>query len=250
MENRGFLVSYNPRWGSGVAVQPYDEADDTGIDNPMPVGLSDGAERATAQPTGFYARYGKRAFDILFASAFLVGAAIWLFPLIVLAIRLESRGPALFRQQRIGLNGVPFNCLKFRTMVHAPDAPFQQAQQNDPRVTRVGRFLRRHNLDELPQFFNVLIGEMSVVGPRPHVAALDDLYSSRLPGYCNRNLVPPGVTGLAQISGHRGETRTLREMAQRVRLDLFYVRRYTLALDIRTIFATIRRGIEGDDKAY
>jgi putative colanic acid biosynthesis UDP-glucose lipid carrier transferase len=245
---RGSLVSYDPRWGTGLAVQRYEHAE--AVDTELVSQPAAVTAPAPLQPQGWYARYGKRSFDVLFSTAFLLFIAPWLFPVMVVAIRVDSPGPAIFRQRRIGLEGRPFDCLKFRTMAHAPSAPFQQAQQNDPRVTRLGRFLRRHNLDELPQFINVLTGDMSVVGPRPHVPALDEIFVARLPGYSDRNRVRPGVTGLAQIRGHRGETRTLREMAQRVRLDLFYVGRFNFLLDVRTILATVRRGIEGDDKAY
>lgn len=200
--------------------------------------------------SGRYSRRGKRVFDLVFAAGFLVSAGIWLFPLIGLAIRLETRGPMLFRQKRVGRDGAIFECLKFRTMHHDPAAPFSQASANDPRVTRVGRFLRRHNFDELPQFFNVLRGEMSVVGPRPHVPELDHIFCEQLPGYQLRVSVRPGVTGLAQISGHRGETQTRRQMGQRVRLDLFYMSRCSFRLDLGIILKTIRRSIEGDDKAY
>ena len=135
-------------------------------------------------------------------------------------------------------------------MIHAPNAPFKQAAPCDDRVTRVGRVLRSHNLDELPQFINVFRGDMSVVGPRPHVPELDQIYSEELRHYRKRNLVAPGVTGLAQISGHRGETRTLRDMAKRVRLDLFYLRHYNLMLDLRTIMTTVVRSVRGDQNAY
>lgn len=199
---------------------------------------------------GCYARYIKRYFDIVFAGLFLLLVAVWLFPLIALIIRCESPGPALFRQKRVGRHGLIFECLKFRTMIHAPNAPFKQAAPSDERVTRVGRVLRRHNLDELPQFINVFRGDMSVVGPRPHVPELDQIYSEELRHYRKRNMVAPGVTGLAQISGHRGETRTLRDMAMRVRLDLFYLRRYNFMLDLRTIMTTIVRSVRGDRSAY
>ncbi len=174
----------------------------------------------------------------------------WLFPAIAVAVRLESRGPLVFRQKRVGRDGVIFECLKFRTMHHEPSAPFMQASPTDPRVTRVGRFLRRHNLDEMPQFVNVLRGEMSVVGPRPHVPELDDYFQERLPDYNRRTAVVPGITGLAQIRGYRGETRTLRQMMQRVRLDVFYVRRCSFILDFSTIVATVSRSVKGDSNAY
>ncbi len=207
-------------------------------------------EAPVMQPTGFYVRSGKRYFDVVFSSTFLVCAASWLFPLIAIAIRLDSKGPVFFRQNRVGFGGQVFSCLKFRTMNHDPDAAFTQAAPNDPRVTRVGQVLRRHNLDELPQFINVLLGEMSVVGPRPHVPELDHLYGEQIKDYGARNLVKPGVTGLAQVSGRRGETRRLRDMAHRVRLDLFYVRRCSFLMDLRTILTTVHHSLVGDEKAY
>jgi len=202
------------------------------------------------QPTGLYVRLGKRCFDVAFSTTFVVCAATWLFPLIAVAIRLDSKGPVFFRQNRVGFGGRVFSCLKFRTMNHDPEAAFTQAAPNDPRVTRVGQVLRRHNLDELPQFINVLLGEMSVVGPRPHVPELDHLYGEQIRDYGARNLVKPGVTGLAQISGRRGETRRLRDMAHRVRLDLFYVRRCSFLIDLRTIITTVHHSLVGDEKAY
>jgi lipopolysaccharide/colanic/teichoic acid biosynthesis glycosyltransferase len=152
-----------------------------------------------------YSRFGKRSLDVACSAAFLLAIGIWLFPMISAAIRLDSRGPALYRQVRVGRDGELFTCLKFRSMTHAPESAFRQAQRNDPRVTRVGAWLRRTNLDELPQFINVLMGEMSMVGPRPHVPDLDHVFAEQIGDYKRRQSVRPGVTGLAQISGYRGE---------------------------------------------
>jgi len=196
-----------------------------------------------------YGRFGKRAFDVLFSLVALT-AGSWLYLLIAVAIKCDSRGPVLFRQARVGQDGVSFDCLKFRTMRHQPSASFCQAQKNDPRVTRVGRLLRKTNLDEMPQFINVLIGEMSVVGPRPHVAELDHEFADRVPGYSARTRVRPGVTGLAQVYGCRGETRSLRDMNHRIRFDLFYARNAGLLMDLKIIAATIRGTVLGDRKAY
>lgn len=197
-----------------------------------------------------YARFGKRAFDLAFASLFMLLLGFWLLPLIGLLIKLDSRGPVFFRQFRLGANGVQFRCFKFRTMTHDPKAGFVQAQKNDPRVTRVGRILRKTNLDELPQFLNVLMGEMSVVGPRPHVPELDELFAECVPGYSMRTSVLPGVTGLAQVSGCRGETRSIRKMTHRVRFDLFYARNMSLRMDIKIVFLTVWRALSGDEYAY
>lgn len=192
----------------------------------------------------------KRLHDVVFSLGFTLACGIWLFPIIAIAIKLDSSGPVFFRQQRVGWKGRMFYCLKFRTMSHDPDACFVQAQKNDPRVTRVGKFLRKTNLDELPQFINVLKGEMSVVGPRPHVGELDVLHCDEVAGYKLRTLVRPGVTGLAQISGCRGETRSIRDMEHRIRFDLFYVRNMNFMLDIKIIALTVVRVLQGDSNAY
>ena len=198
----------------------------------------------------FYSRYGKRVFDIVFSTAFLLLVGFWLIPLIGLIIKMDSSGPAFFRQRRVGLAGAEFTCLKFRTMSHQPGAGFKQTERNDPRVTRVGAFLRRTNLDELPQFINVLLGQMSVVGPRPHVPELDEAFASSVPSYSCRNLVRPGVTGLAQISGCRGETRSVREMNHRIRFDVFYIRSLSFAVDLQLIVKTVLSVLKGDDRAF
>jgi putative colanic acid biosysnthesis UDP-glucose lipid carrier transferase len=197
-------------------------------------------------------RYGqvKRMHDVVFSFCFLLVGGLWMFPIIAMLIKLDSPGPVLFRQERVGWRGRRFVCLKFRTMTHNPDAGFVQAQKNDPRVTRVGKFLRKTNLDELPQFLNVLKGDMSVVGPRPHVQQLDALHSDQVPGYVLRHAVRPGVTGLAQVSGCRGETRSIRDMERRIRFDLFYLRNMSFMLDVKIILLTVVRVVQGDSKAY
>lgn len=192
----------------------------------------------------------KRLHDIIFSLSFMLVCGIWLFPLIAIAIKLDSRGPVFFNQARVGWKGRKFFCLKFRTMSYDPNACFVQAQKDDPRVTRVGKFLRKTNLDELPQFINVLKGEMSVVGPRPHVGELDLLHCDEVPGYKLRHLVRPGVTGLAQVSGCRGATQSLRDMEHRIRFDLFYVRNMNFMLDIKIIALTVLRVLQGDSNAY
>ncbi len=199
---------------------------------------------------GPYHAYGKRLFDIAFSSAVLLLLGSWLFPLIALVVRLDSKGPALFRQLRVGQGGVLFCCWKFRTMTCSQDTRFVQAQKNDPRVTRVGAFLRRTNLDELPQFFNVWCGQMSVIGPRPHVPDLDEMFGDRVPGYTLRHTVKPGVSGLAQVSGCRGETRSVREMKHRIRFDVFYSRNFSLRLDVKLVVLTVFAALAGDRRAY
>jgi putative colanic acid biosynthesis UDP-glucose lipid carrier transferase len=208
------------------------------------------SNESSASRAGLYQRSGKRLFDLAFSAAFLVLVASWLFPVIALLIRLDSKGPILFRQRRVGLNGETFECLKFRTMRHDPEGKFVQAQKDDPRITRVGAFLRKTNLDEVPQFINVMHGEMSVVGPRPHVPDLDHKFCDVVPGYLARNAVKPGVTGLAQVSGCRGETRSVREMTHRIRFDIFYTRNVSLFIDLKIIVLTVMRVLQGDRKAY
>lgn len=174
----------------------------------------------------------KRFFDI--TVSFIVVCT--LFPLFYLiigtAIKLTSQGPVLFRQQRSGLGDKPFTCLKFRTMVINEEADILQAVGNDRRITTIGKFLRETSLDEFPQFINVLRGDMSIVGPRPHMVYHTKMYSTVIPDYMRRLTVKPGITGLAQILGYRGETPEQRDMEQRVKLDLWYIDHKTFKLDL------------------
>jgi putative colanic acid biosynthesis UDP-glucose lipid carrier transferase len=159
---------------------------------------------------------------------------------IAVAIKLSSPGPVFFRQWRYGLCGKKIRILKFRTMKVCEDGPsVVQASRNDPRVTRVGRFLRRTSLDEFPQFLQVLTGELSLVGPRPHAVAHNEQYRSLIHGYMLRHMVKPGITGWAQVNGWRGETAELEKMEQRVQHDLEYIRNWNLLLDLKIIFLTI-----------
>jgi exopolysaccharide biosynthesis polyprenyl glycosylphosphotransferase len=160
---------------------------------------------------------------------------------ISLAILIDSSGPVLFRQKRGGFNGRSFQILKFRTMhVMEDDAMIKQATLNDCRVTPIGRLLRRTSIDELPQLINVLLGNMSLVGPRPHALAHDDQYSRLISSYPCRHHVKPGITGWAQVNGFRGETPTLAPMKRRVELDLWYVSNWSLWLDLRILIRTVR----------
>ena len=184
----------------------------------------------------------KRTEDIVVASCILCLISPLLL-IIALAIKFNSKGPVLFKQERYGLNAKPILVYKFRTMtVMENGADVKQATRDDPRVTRVGRILRRTSLDELPQFFNVLIGNMSVVGPRPHAVAHNEAYRKLISGYMLRHKVKPGITGLAQIRGWRGETDTLDKMEKRIESDLDYIRHWSLWLDIRIIFLTVFYG--------
>ncbi len=181
----------------------------------------------------------KRIEDIVLGAAILVFVSIPML-LIAAAVKLTSQGPVLFRQRRYGLRGEEITVLKFRTMTVCEDGDrIEQAKEHDPRVTPLGAFLRRTSLDELPQFFNVLTGEMSIVGPRPHAVAHNEQYRRLIPGYMLRHKVKPGITGWAQVNGWRGETDTLGKMEKRVEHDLAYIRDWGLQLDLKIIFMTI-----------
>lgn len=192
----------------------------------------------------------KRAFDLLFSLGMTLLVLSWMIPLIGLVIKLNSPGPILFRQRRGGRDNRPFNCLKFRTMVVNTEADSRQASLDDPRVTRVGAFLRKTSLDEFPQFLNVLRGEMSVVGPRPHPLRLNEKFRPLIHKYMIRHYVKPGVTGLAQVMGYRGETRLIRDMRNRITLDRFYIENWTFYFDIKIILMTIISVVRGSEKAY
>jgi undecaprenyl-phosphate galactose phosphotransferase/putative colanic acid biosynthesis UDP-glucose lipid carrier transferase len=179
----------------------------------------------------------------------LAGGALVVFsPLMLitaLCIRLDSPGPVLFRQTRNGFNGKSFSILKFRTMRVLEDGPvIRQATRDDPRVTRLGRVLRMTNLDELPQLFNVLRGDMSLVGPRPHAAAHNNEYEERIATYAFRYHVKPGITGWAQVKGYRGETRTVDLMEKRIEHDLWYINNWSIWLDIKILMRTALVGLQ------
>lgn len=201
--------------------------------------------------TPFYGIDGamKRAFDIVFSTLVLIAIAIPLL-LIALCVKLSSPGPVLFKQRRYGFRGEEIIVWKFRSMTVCEDSEnVVQAKKNDARVTKLGNFLRRTSLDELPQFFNVLQGKMSVVGPRPHAVAHNEFYRGQVKGYMLRHKVKPGITGLAQINGFRGETDSLDKMEGRIQYDLNYIRNWSLWLDIKIVLLTILKGFTGA-KAY
>lgn len=193
---------------------------------------------------------GKRLFDIGFSLLVCLFVLSWLIPLLGVAIRVNSPGPMLFVQLRTGRRGQQFRCFKLRTMVSRPETVFQQATKNDPRITKLGQMLRKTNLDELPQFINVLLGDMSIVGPRPHPIPLDTQHWYTMPNYPERYGVKPGITGLAQVRGCRGETDTLQKMEHRVRLDRWYIAKQSLGLDLKICWWTIAKMVEGDEKAH
>jgi putative colanic acid biosynthesis UDP-glucose lipid carrier transferase len=220
------------------------------LNDPAVINESFSAEgNATTKSAQIY-RWVKRLFDVIVSSLVIISLLIWLVPVIGLLIRLTSPGPIVFMQLRTGRNGRPFRCFKFRTMTYEREAEFRQATKNDMRVTRIGRVLRKSNLDELPQIFNVLLGEMSIVGPRPHPIQLDAKHWKTLPGYPARYVVKPGITGLAQSRGCRGETAQLLDMKHRVRYDHLYIRRQSLPLDLKICFWTAYKMVKGDEKAH
>ncbi|SAK81241.1 sugar transferase [Caballeronia pedi] len=201
-----------------------------------------------ASPLSQRALLQKDVFDRLFALAALTAVAPLLI-CIAIAVKLSSPGPVFFRQRRKGADGHEFTIYKFRSMrMHIEEAGvLRQATRDDPRVTRVGAFLRRTSLDELPQFFNVLRGDMSVVGPRPHALEHDDLYQKVVSGYIHRYRVKPGITGWAQVNGFRGETDRIEKMEARVAHDLYYLGNWSFALDMRIIMATIFKGMRNSN---
>lgn len=197
-----------------------------------------------------YNRAMKRAFDILFSIFILLTIYPVLYIVVGLLVKMSSPGPVLFKQKRTGLYGQDFKCYKFRTMKVNAQADSLQAGKNDPRKTRVGDFLRKTNLDEFPQFVNVLFGEMSVVGPRPHMLKHTQQYSALIDKYMVRHLVKPGVTGWAQVTGYRGETKTLEQMEGRVKRDVWYIENWSFFLDLKIIVVTVLNMFKGEKNAY
>jgi putative colanic acid biosynthesis UDP-glucose lipid carrier transferase len=197
----------------------------------------------------------KRGFDIFFSILFFLLIGLWIFPLIGLIIKLTSKGPVFFKQERWGLNNKKIICYKFRSMVKESsdideEGKYNQAQKDDPRITLIGKILRKSNMDELPQFWNVLIGNMSVVGPRPHPTQLNIESMETVDNYMLRHKVIPGITGLAQVNGCRGETKTTEDMQRRVNFDLYYIQRWNFWLDLQIIIQTVINIFRGDQNAY
>jgi putative colanic acid biosynthesis UDP-glucose lipid carrier transferase len=198
----------------------------------------------------FHNRVIKRAFDIVFSTIFLLTIFPVLYVIFGILIKMSSPGPIIFKQTRTGIYGQDFDCYKFRSM-HVNDlADKKQAEKHDPRITKIGYFLRRSNLDELPQFFNVLKGDMSVVGPRPHMLKHTELYSSIIDKYMVRHLIKPGITGWAQVNGYRGETKTMEQMEGRVRSDVWYLENWSFILDLKIVLVTILNMFHGEKNAY
>lgn len=191
----------------------------------------------------------KRGFDILFSLFVIVFLLSWLVPIIAFLIKVESKGPVFFKQGRPGLDEDEFFCYKFRSM-HINETTEKEASKNDPRVTKIGRFMRKTSLDELPQFLNVLFGEMSVVGPRPHLWSQNKAYAKKIKKYMVRHYVKPGITGLAQVKGYRGEIETDDDMINRIKFDVFYIENWSIVMDIKIIIQTVINIFKGEDKAY
>lgn len=192
----------------------------------------------------------KRVFDILFSSFIIVFILSWLAPILALLIKLESEGPVFFKQFRTGKNGRPFLCYKFRSLKMNDDADKRQVTANDDRFTRIGKFMRRTNLDELPQFFNVLLGDMSVVGSRPHMLKHTEDYSRLHRRYMLRHYIKPGLTGWAQVNGYRGEIKVADQLIKRVDHDIWYMQNWNFWLDIRIVLQTLSSTFKGDKNAY
>lgn len=192
----------------------------------------------------------KRSFDMIFS----LFALLVIFPPILLVvgtlIKVTSPGPIFFKQKRTGIRGKSFNCYKFRSMCNNEDADEQQAVKGDPRITKIGAFIRKTSIDELPQFYNVLIGDMSVVGPRPHMIKHTEEYSRLIDKFMIRHLVKPGITGWAQVSGYRGETKELKDMEGRVQKDVWYIENWSFILDIKIIVKTLFNALKGEKMAY
>ncbi|MBW8362356.1 MAG: exopolysaccharide biosynthesis polyprenyl glycosylphosphotransferase [Kaistella sp.] len=205
----------------------------------------------TKYPLDFLTNYIlKRGFDIVFSALILVGVCSWLFPLIALLIKMDSKGPVFFLQKRYGYHDEIFKCFKFRTMVVNDRSSTQTTWENDVRITKIGKILRKTSLDEMPQFINVLMGKMSVVGPRPHMLLVDEFYKPKIGRYTLRSFVKPGITGLAQVNGLRGDHGDMKiQMHKRILADSFYVRNWTFVLDLVIILKTVFLLIGGDNNA-
>lgn len=195
-------------------------------------------------------RLAKKVFDVVFSAAVILLIFPWLFPIIMLIIKIESPGPIFFKQERSGRDNRSFMCFKFRSMHVNGLAHKKQAEKGDSRITKFGAFIRKTSIDELPQFFNVLLGDMSVVGPRPHMVHLAKEYSDLISNYLVRQYAKPGITGWAQVNGYRGETKELVDMENRVEYDIWYIENWSLALDIKIVIKTIINIFKGEENAY
>ena len=194
-------------------------------------------------------KLSKRIFDIVFALFIIITVMTWLTPILAFLIMWESKGPVFFKQGRPGIDEKEFQCYKFRSM-QINKSTEKEASKNDPRVTNIGRFMRKTSIDEMPQFINVLLGDMSIVGPRPHLWSQNKTYSNKIKKYMFRHSVKPGITGLAQVSGYRGEIEAEEDMINRIKMDTYYLENWSVYLDIKIILQTIVNVFKGDEKAY
>jgi putative colanic acid biosynthesis UDP-glucose lipid carrier transferase len=195
-------------------------------------------------------KFLKRSLDIIISLLVLVFILSWLTPLLAIIIKIESKGAVFFKQKRNGLDYKEFYCFKFRSMKPNPEADLHQVSKKDKRITKVGRLLRKTSFDELPQFYNVLLGDMSVVGPRPHMVSHTHMYAKNVDKFMVRHFIKPGITGLAQVSGYRGEVETDQDIINRVKYDIFYLENWSLLLDIKIVIQTVLNAIKGEKKAY
>ena len=192
----------------------------------------------------------KRIFDVIFSLIVIIGVLSWLTPILGLIIKMEYKGPIFFKQKRNGLDYKEFYCYKFRSMRPNPEAHLYQIKKNDPRVTRIGKIIRKTSIDELPQFINVLKGNMSVVGPRPHMVSHTHMYAEKIDKFMVRHFIKPGITGLAQVSGFRGEVEDDNFIINRVKYDIFYLENWSLLMDLKIVVKTVYNALSGDEKAY
>lgn len=230
------ITDYSPFQQRSLEVEQYDHIP---VLNVSTVPLDD-----------FKNRIYKRIFDVAFSLLVSVFILSWLIPIVGLIIKLDSKGPVFFKQKRSGRNNQPFDCFKFRTMVVNSEADTKQATKGDARITKVGAFLRKSSLDEMPQFINVLLGDMSIIGPRPHPIKLNEHFSPKIERLMSRHYVKPGITGLAQAMGYRGETKEIADMRSRIKLDRFYIENWSMVFDIRIIFQTVTSLIRGSEKVF
>ncbi|MEP2058456.1 MAG: undecaprenyl-phosphate glucose phosphotransferase [Maribacter litoralis] len=204
-----------------------------------------------ASPLDFeYSNLIKRIFDIIFSLLVIIFVLSWLTPLVFILMKLDSKGPLFFKQKRHGVNKNTFWCYKFRSMTKSDDSDTKMATKNDMRVTKLGKILRKTSIDELPQFFNVLKGDMSIVGPRPHMEVHTKQYETSVEKYLVRHFLKPGITGLAQVKGYRGEILRKSDIVNRVRYDIFYMEKWSILLDIQIITLTVTNVFSNEEKAY
>ncbi|WP_151672748.1 exopolysaccharide biosynthesis polyprenyl glycosylphosphotransferase [Patiriisocius marinus] len=195
-------------------------------------------------------KFIKRLFDIVMSLLVIVGVLSWLTPILGIFIKLGSKGPIFFKQKRNGLDYKEFYCYKFRSMKPNPTADLHQVKKGDERITRVGKIIRKTSMDELPQFINVLRGDMSVVGPRPHMVSHTHMYAERIDKFMVRHFIKPGITGLAQTSGYRGEVESDEDIINRVKFDIYYLENWSLIMDLKIVFQTVYNAVKGEEKAY